>query len=99
MWGAFSDRYQRFPKMELIPFLKKKGIVKIQKLMLSGHDLSQTRALSELQKHFTIIELVYPLDSALQMRKTFSQIDSPMRFQRSEKAVVSAEPVLRIDSP
>ena len=73
--GAFSDRYQRFPKLELVPFLKKKGIRRINKLVLTGHDQSQTGALVELQKNFHVEEVFYPPDSALRMRKTFNQIE------------------------
>ncbi len=80
--GAFSDRYQRFPKMELVPFLKKKGIRRLNKLILTGHNLNQTGALGELQKNFSVKEVSYPLDSALQMRKTFNQIERDTQLKR-----------------
>ena len=80
--GAFSDRYQNFPRMELVPYLKKKGVQKIRKLILTGHDLNQTGALGELQKNFKVIEVFYPPDAALRMRKTFEQIGREVELSR-----------------
>lgn len=94
--GAFSDRFQRFPKMELIPQMKKRGIQRIRKLILTGHDASETRALEDLQKNFQIEELNYPSDTALRMRQTFNQITSDMRFKRLE--AVCAQDVSASDS-
>ena len=80
--GAYSDRYQRFPKMELIPFLRRKGITRIQKLILTGPDTAETGALEILQNHIRIIELDYPPDTALRMRKTFGKSNSDMAMKK-----------------
>lgn len=89
--GAYSDRYQRFPKMELIPFLRKKGIRKISSLTLTGHEKDETGALKELQKNFQVIEVRYPSASALKMRRTFQQIQSSVRLTRLDFNDLSSE--------
>lgn len=95
--GAYSDRYQRFPKMELIPYLKKKGITNIRNLILTGHDASETGALKALQDNFRIIELNYPQDTALRMRKTFQLIASDMQLTRIKAVEVDPQCDLRTD--
>ena len=95
--GAYSDRYQRFPKMELIPYLKKKGITSIRNLILTGHDSSETGALKALQDNFRIIELNYPQDTAWRMRKTFQLIDSDMKMTRIKAIEVDPQCAWRTD--
>ena len=97
MVGAFSDRYQRFPKMELVPFLKKKGMRRISKLILTGHDQSQTGALIELQKNFQLEEVFYPPDSALRMRKTFNQIERKTKLKRMVPGVLEESESWKIE--
>lgn len=80
--GSFSDRYERFPKMELIPFLKKKGVTHISSLILTGHDKRQTGALVELQKNFTIGNLYYPPSEAKNLRQTFARVRTVAGFRR-----------------
>ncbi len=82
--GAFSDRYQRFPRLELIPYLRKKGVTEIREVILTGHDAGETGALDELQKNFQVMELSYPPDTALRMRKTFERVKSIAKFKRIE---------------
>ena len=84
MIGAFSDRYGSFPRMELVPFLKKRGIRVIQNLILTGHEKFQTGALSDLQKNFKVNQISYPLGSAAQMRRTFNLIQPQVRLKRIE---------------
>ena len=80
--GAYSDRYERFPKLELVPFLRKHGITQLDRLILTGHDSSQTGALSELNKNFHIKLILYPRGLAEQMRKTFNQIHQNTQLKR-----------------
>ncbi len=95
--GAFSDRYQRFPKMELSPFLKKKGIRRINKLILTGHDPAQTGALAELQKNFDVGVVFYPPDSAERMRKTFNQIGRHARLKRLAPGILEVSAFWKIE--
>jgi beta-lactamase superfamily II metal-dependent hydrolase len=80
--GAYSDRYERFPRLELVPFLKKRGITHLTQLILTGHQSSETGALSELNKNFHIKLIMYPLGLAEQMRKTFNQIQRNTQMRR-----------------
>ncbi len=84
LWGACSDRFQRFSRFELVPELRKRGVSRISKIVLEGHSAEQIGALKELQKNFEVQAIYYPPDRAERMRKTFQAISPGVQIRRME---------------
>lgn len=82
LWGACSDRFQRFSRYELVPALRKRGVSRINKIVLDGHNAEQIGALNELQKNFAVRAVYYPQDRAERMRKTFQAIGPGVQVRR-----------------
>ncbi len=82
LWGACSDRFQRFSRYELVPALRKRGVSRINRIVLDGHNAEQIGALKELQKNFAVRAVYYPQDRAERMRKTFQAIGPGVQVRR-----------------
>ena len=78
--GACSDRYERFVRLEIVPGLRRRGVSSIEKIVLKSHAGADTRALKELLKNFRVQAIVYPVDTAERMRKTFYLVGRDIRL-------------------
>lgn len=82
LWGACSDRFQRFARFQLVPLLKQKGVFYINKIILEGNQAVQIAALPELQKNFSVETVYYYPDRVERMRGVFKCIKKGTQIRR-----------------